>query len=110
MTTPLQKLAESMILEASLGFTEKKLKFLIYSCQQFFGVKVVSITFDATKKVPQIILTPEKLDGSFFDKEEWQVWDQKWNFEKTGIGMRSFLRVDEKVKIMFKRTLPKVKK
>ena len=110
MTTPLQKLAESMILEASLGFTDKKLKFLMYSAQQMFGVRTVAMTFDATKKAPKIVLTPEKADGSTFSKEEWEAFDEKWSLDKTSKNLLRFLGVTADVKIVFRRVVPKVKK
>ena len=109
MTSPIQKLAESIILEASLGMTEKKLKFLIYVAQQVFETKQIIMTFDATKDVPSIVLTPQKNDKLFL-MEEWDRQYRKWNFSSTCENLQKFLGVDSKVKVVFKRTVPKVRK
>ena len=108
VNSPLGQVAKSMVLEHSLGMTEKKLKFLIYSTQQFFGTQEIAMTFDATKMPPTIVLTPER-GGESFPREEWKEFDKKLAFDKTCKNLESYLGVSQSVKIMFKRLVPKVK-
>jgi hypothetical protein len=108
VNSPLAKIATAMALEHSLGMTEKKLKFLIYSGQQFFGTQEIAMTFDATKIPPTIVITPEK-ESKYFSREEWKEFDKKFGFDKTCRNLESYLGVSSNVKIMFRRVVPKVK-